>query len=81
MRERENLSLKERRELYKAMLSAHSGICPQCGVDITSGPGFKGCRCHGCDFRLNSHEVVEIRSWHQDFYRNLPAVLSRWREE
>ena len=70
----------DRRELYKAMRSAHDGICPLCGGNCTrlAGQSYV-CVEDDCSFWLKTSEVEEIRSWHTDFHRNLDEVLDRWR--
>ena len=35
------MELKQRRELYKAMRSAHDGICPLCGKLLTIGVEYR----------------------------------------
>lgn len=72
------LDLRERRELYKAMRSAHDGICPCCGDDTKKDNGF-GYYCGFCNFKLTGNEVILIKSWHEDFHHNLPAILDKWR--
>ena len=70
--------MNERRELYKAMRSAHDGICPLCGSgDLDKST--LSVECTECDFELTTMEVLEIRSWHADFHRDLEKVLKDWR--
>jgi hypothetical protein len=72
-----NLDLKERRELYKAMRSAHDGICPCCGgLALIQHVDFS---CESCDFTLSGNEVETIKSWHEEFHNTLPAILAKWR--
>ncbi len=71
--------MNERRELYKAMRSAHDGICPLCGGDVDKFCGHGAFSCQVCDFNLTVPEVAEIRSWHADFHRDLGTVLDAWR--
>ena len=75
------MDLKERRELYKAMRSAHDGLCPACGSvvkdqDLHYDIKYK---CTSCTFHLTQNEVDIIQSWHADFHINLEEILGRWR--
>jgi len=77
------VAIEDRRELYKAMRSAHDGICPLCGgvaekVRLYLSHGVR-CEDGGCDFDLSGQEIAEIRSWHAIFHRDLGAVLRRYR--
>ena len=76
-----NLSLKEKRELYKAFRSAHDGICPCCGSDTVSDMVFDAYTCIYCDFQLSKEEVKIIKRWRGEFHDNLQEVLKIFREQ
>lgn len=84
-----HVMFEQKRELYKAMRSAHDGICPlctrECGdylpddrahTELGSQPRYK---CTHCDFQLTFDEVGIIKTWAELFHRNLSAVLKKWR--
>ena len=73
------LDKNERRELYKAMRSAHDGICPACGAAASHADG--GYYCSECVFELDDTEVSVILSWHSDFHRDLLSLLGKWRND
>ena len=68
----------DKRELYKAMRSAHDDICPMCG-GITKLFKNDVLGCCSCSFSLSKKEVDEIRTWHEDFHRDIKTILHRWR--
>lgn len=72
------LDKNERRELYKAMRSAHDGICPACGGEVALI--HVAYDCCDCDFKLSGNEVDLIKSWRNDFHRDLDALLVKWRK-
>lgn len=73
------LDLKEKRELYKAMRSAHDGICPLCSAEAKKEYEGDGYWCVSCDFELERYEVRQIESWRDLFHKDLRLILNKWR--